>query len=90
MNHLKKLLKQPIKYTLVLLIIILAAMAILSLINMFLGNFLSRDYVLGNDPGYLVPVLRRLVADFILISRIISELAFLLLVAQIVYRFSKK
>ena len=93
MNTLKQILRYPIKRTLVITAIVFFVYIIFFLASFYL-NRISNAYIpqgmYPDNPTLLFGLAHRLVDDFYLITRLALEILAVTLIAQFIYRITRK
>lgn len=89
MNFLKNLLRQPIRKTLIIIAIAIAASLVLALLRLYLQRVVVAAEYLGGQT-LVASFFSLIVSDFYLLSRIVIELSVVLLIAQLIHRLVRK
>jgi|GEM_PF-3619676 len=93
MNQIKKILKYPIKKTVVIVAVAFAVYVLMSILFIFLSRLQYTLHPNDLHPGRTFSVLfiiQSLVNDFHLLSRLVLELGIITIIAQVIYKFTHK
>ena len=93
MNALKRILTRPIKNTLITIIVSMLIYIILGILFLYLNNIASYDFISGGG-SHRYSILQNIgitfANDMYVLSRIALELSLIMLIAQLIYRATRR